>query len=189
MSARALLLCACLWAGHRATHSLDLQSEPVSVESAVFPPPPKLPKQTAVQKQVAAQAAAEAIPASAAAQKPLLDLIAANATQKWLHFLAPELAALPVAILLSRMQQEFDTAELVHNFGERNDVNDEGNCGMDVTLQQGYGPGAPYFFNQWLMQSLDMIVRFCRVPPGRLWGPRRVAHLWWCGPDVAGSIA
>ena len=55
--------------------------------------------------------------------------------------------------LLDKIVAELSVAELVHSFGVGNGK--DGNCGMDVSLETG--ASQPYFYNQWLLQSLGLV--------------------------------
>lgn len=135
--------------------ALCVASEPALLRAPAAPPPPAppLPYQTPVQAAVLARALAQAEAASPGASSQVLGLLASNLTRSYLRTLAPSegLDTLSAEELLSRTQSALETAELVHNFG----IATEGNCGLDVTLDSGVP--APYFYNQWVLQSLGIV--------------------------------
>jgi hypothetical protein len=120
---------------------------------------PSLPKQSAVQKAVVARAAAFAAKFSPAAAVEVLQLLNTSSVRKFLQELDEDagLHKLPVEMLFRRLFDELGAAELVHNFGEVNDPAYEGNCGFDITTDDGLGPETPYFLNQWMLQSLGIV--------------------------------
>lgn len=116
-------------------------------------PPPELPKQTAVQAQVVERAGRIA---NATFSSELAKVVAMIESKEFRGFLrdlddGSALYNLSSSELLQRMENELSTAEVVHNFG----YHDDANCGMDVTLESA--DGAPYFYNQWLLQALGIV--------------------------------
>ena len=124
-----------------------------------FPPIPSLPKQTEVQKQVLANAAAMDTKFSPAGEAEVRTLLNSSVLRTYLGELdeSAGLHLLSADALYQRLFDELGAAELVHNFGEVNDASYEGNCGFDITLDDGMGPKTPYFMNQWLLQSLGKV--------------------------------
>ena len=113
-----------------------------------------LPRQTQEQAHLVHQAAAQAAAAAAQGEATLLNLLNSTVTRTFLKALddGSHLHNQPAETLLHRIEAELNAAELVHSFG---DVGGTGNCGRDVDLATGVGE--PYFYNQWLLQALDLL--------------------------------
>ena len=114
---------------------------------------PPLPKQTAVQAQVLAKATARAAADHVAGMATLMTMLESPLLTEVLTEFddGSNLQALTADELVSRLKAELDVAELVHAFG----LHDDGNCGLDVTLDTGRDE--PYFFNQWMLQALGYV--------------------------------
>lgn len=121
--------------------------------SASSPPPP-LPRQSAAQRSIVARASAQAAAAAAGGEAAALALLNATATRRYLTALddGTGLQHLSAETLLARLRDGLAAAEIVHNFG----YPDDGNCGMDVSLENSAAPGTPYFFNLWMLQALGL---------------------------------
>lgn len=117
-----------------------------------------LPKQTRTQAEVWESWAEEARRASLRAIDQVMALLQSSSTKRFLKELddGSGLYTLSATTLFDKLMAELDAAELVHNFGHENTLADEGNCGLDVTLEPGVGPGASYFYNQWVLQALEL---------------------------------
>eukprot|EP00730_Choanoeca_flexa_P011813 TRINITY_DN2822_c0_g1_i1.p1 TRINITY_DN2822_c0_g1~~TRINITY_DN2822_c0_g1_i1.p1 ORF type:complete len:494 (+),score=97.98 TRINITY_DN2822_c0_g1_i1:40-1521(+) len=123
-----------------------------SLTHAAQPAPP-LPKQTPTQSHVIGIAKTRADADSRQGLAELMSILESKELNATLDKFddGSGLQHLSASQLLQRLESELSVAELVHNFGLEGD----GNCGMDVTLDSG--PGQPYFFNQWMLQTLGYV--------------------------------
>ena len=97
----------------------------------------------------------------AAGRAGLLSLLGAQATHEYLKQFddGSRLHEASPAALLASLELEFESAELVHNFG---DNEDKPFCGLDMSVNAG--PTAEWFYNLWELNLKGVI-----PPPDAYW--------------------
>jgi hypothetical protein len=109
-----------------------------------------LPRQTPVQVEIANTVLAQSKVFSEKARPSVLNLIASDVTRKYLMELEPDLLKLSPSELLDRFWRELSVAEIVHSF-----ENPGHSCGNDMTVTMAMEPHFDFFYNQWLLQTLN----------------------------------
>lgn len=112
-----------------------------------------LPRQTPIQVQIANEVLAQSKLFSDNAKSEVLNLIADEMTRKYLMELEPDFLKLSPSELLERFWNEMSVSEIVHSFD-----NPDHSCGRDITVEMAMTPDFTYFYNQWLLQSLNYTV-------------------------------
>lgn len=130
------------------------------------PPAPPLPAPTPgasdVQRAAFAQAKAEAERASPAVTPELLALLDSAAFRKFLTPLVPaDLATLPAAELLARLEEALDIAEVVHNW-DAAPGGVHGSIGLELASQ------LPYYPNSWQLAALNVTPPTQAPRPGNM---------------------
>ena len=152
---------------------------------------PTLPAYTAGQHAAWQRASAIARDATPSARASVLAMLAAPVTKTFLRQFRGTLSDgtplfdLSGEELLTRFEDELETAEVLHNFGAHTAL-----CGVDISL--GSAPAFPQFFNQWIIQAIGAVPadpgnnRYMEQAETSIWGYAPMRDI--SSPDLATSI-